>query len=778
MSQPKELKIPVGMDLSPLGKDLKQAHEDVSGFALAAARPVLPRLDLSRLRVDAAHAREIAGHIAQHAAVEHLASRAAPALMHATQAPMIAKSAIDSQVGNAANLTITVSQAALKAGLSTAKALVRADVAIMKQIAKLPITVTSIGVKVGMALAQAAVFAGIKKVTGISTIKLLITYAAFRVGLKVATTLVRTAVRTMTRIAFVPIRVGLSGLRSGLSTAGSLISTAIGMASPLGVAAAGAGLVATAVGAIGGAVYAASNLNEAVSKVGYSFGESSSIVIKGADEMASKFGASKKEFLDGASAIGLIGKASGMADAEAAKLGVNFTKLAADVASFHNLSFDESLAKIRSGLVGEAEPLRTVGVLLSENAVKAQAAKMGFEAVDGQLSEGDKVKARAVLITTQLASATGDLARTQASFANRIRELRGRIGNLAADMGTFLLPAVESISSAFATLAVGASAAIERNRATFEAWGAKLKAVADGVGVLFRNFKEFAAIAALVWKDLGGNVWEALKTAFTNANNYAVYFAGTLGFEVEKAVTNALHAALKGTRWDPGAFDGFDNRIAPELAKPNFKVDLGVEAAMNRIKAAELFERLKPAIGDAAGRLKNFAMVLNGANSAVVADVAVKTKAQAKAEKAADRAAVKAANAAKARHNAAISAMKPGEFHNQTMIQGALGMGIGGAMSIPAMLADVAPKKSAEWLKEALFGKEPPRHAGAYQMGSQEAYSAVLKASNHQGDESVKTIAKQGKDQVMFQGRMADSLDQIVRLLPNGQTAPQVFSIN
>ena len=205
----------------------------------------------------------------------------------------------------------------------------------------------------------------------------------------------------------------------------------------------GALAAGAAVAGLTGAVRAASDLYETQSKVNTVFGESAKIVNAYADSMAMKFGIVKKESLEAAAQIGLIGKASGMSAEEAAKLGVEFAKLAADMSSFHNAPFEEALQKVRAGLVGEAEPLRVWGVLLSEDAVKAEAlakgiAKSAEEAK--KLTDAQKVRARVSLIMGQTGDSQGDLERTANGYANLERKLVGSAQNLAAEVGSRRFP--------------------------------------------------------------------------------------------------------------------------------------------------------------------------------------------------------------------------------------------------------------------------------------------------------------------------------------------------
>lgn len=225
---------------------------------------------------------------------------------------------------------------------------------------------------------------------------------------------------------------------------------ASGMGRKFGAAAA---LVKAAAGTMvasiaGKTIMAASDLNEVVSKTGVVFGPQAKIVTDAAQEMADKFGISKATFLDAASGIGLVGKASGLTQKAAANLSSDFAKLAADASSFYNVPIEDALAAMKSGLVGESEPMRQFGVLLSENAVKTEAYRLGLAKTGEELTEQQKVQARASLIQKGMADSSGDLARTQESVANRLREIRGRLTNFAADMGTKALPAVEKFLGA------------------------------------------------------------------------------------------------------------------------------------------------------------------------------------------------------------------------------------------------------------------------------------------------------------------------------------------
>ncbi len=260
----------------------------------------------------------------------------------------------------------------------------------------------------------------------------------------------------------------------------------------------------------------ASDLSETINKVGVVFGPASEIVIKQAEQMADKFGLNKVVMLDAAANIGLLGKASGYSMEQAAGLGNNMAKLAADASSFYNVPLDVALEKIRSGLSGEAEPMRSFGVLLNEAAVKTEAYRLGLAKTGAELTEGQKVQARASLIMRGMTDATGDLERTQGGFANQLRQVQGNLQNLAATMGASLLPPLNSMLQLFNEIGAGGAGSLTT---AFETIGsylptfASFSGIIEGLGLAYRN-----------WGDVVELTGVSIAEWFTNLGEYAVYF--------------------------------------------------------------------------------------------------------------------------------------------------------------------------------------------------------------------------------------------------------------
>lgn len=250
--------------------------------------------------------------------------------------------------------------------------------------------------------------------------------------------------------AYVDILPNLAPLERGLSQAKVRLTGFVGNGNQIlsGLRFSVGGGALGGASAIGYGLFKASQMGadfyETVDKVKVTFGTASKDMIDQADDLAARFGTVKKETLDASSAFGLMGKAAGMSDDAAAKLGKTFVQLGLDLASYHNLSNAEAFTKLRAGLAGEAEPLRPLGILLSEDAVKAEALSIGLVKVKRELTDQEKVLARISLIRRQAGPAVGNLESTSGSAANQMRKLHGEIENIITSFGEKLLPALLS----------------------------------------------------------------------------------------------------------------------------------------------------------------------------------------------------------------------------------------------------------------------------------------------------------------------------------------------
>jgi hypothetical protein len=251
--------------------------------------------------------------------------------------------------------------------------------------------------------------------------------------------------------AQIPIRATLDQLDKDLSGAKNQVASALkGIGKiALGGLALGAVAATGAIAAIGpAAIEAASDLNESMSKAKVVFGDSTAAIDQFGKTSAKAFGISKQQAYEASGTFGNLFTTIGLGQGDAANMSVNLVKLAADLASFNNLDPTLVLEKLRSGLVGEVEPLRSLGVNLTEAQVQQEALNMGLAKAAGELTPAMKLQARYALIMKQTTTAQGDFARTSDGLANTQRILNATFKDISAAIGTALLPGVLNIARA------------------------------------------------------------------------------------------------------------------------------------------------------------------------------------------------------------------------------------------------------------------------------------------------------------------------------------------
>jgi hypothetical protein len=243
---------------------------------------------------------------------------------------------------------------------------------------------------------------------------------------------------------------GLAGIGAGV--AGGIVAAGV----------AGAAFLASTIGP-------ASDLNETISKTTVVFGESSKAVLAFGENAAMALGMSKNEALTGAATFGNLFRAMQIGEKTSADMSMSLVSLAGDLASFNNMDPTEVLNALRSGLSGETEPLKRLGININQALIEQKALSMGLWDGIVPLTAAAKAQAVYALAMEQTTLAQGDFARTSDGVANQQRILAATFEDLKAKIGTALLPMLMALSKAFLELV---------NTPEFNAM---IKAVTDGL---------------------------------------------------------------------------------------------------------------------------------------------------------------------------------------------------------------------------------------------------------------------------------------------------------
>lgn len=292
----------------------------------------------------------------------------------------------------------------------------------------------------------------------------------------------------------------------------------------------------------------------------------------------------------------------GLGEQAAYDMATGLTQLANDMASFYNLDTADAFQKLQAGITGEIEPLKRLGIVINEEAVKNYAYANGIAEMGAKLTDQEKIQARYGLIMEQTAKAQGDLARTIESPTNQLRILGAEVKNMTTDLGMVLLPVIQqhilpalrgladrigSLVAWFGNLSPGLQQIILGVLAFAAALGPLLLVVGNVIGAvasitaalpLLGTAMAFmtgpigvvtAALAALVaggvlvyknWdylKAKAGEVWDGIKTVVKNAANGIIGFINAIIGAAEKMV-NAIAGAINKipritiSSWVPG----------------------------------------------------------------------------------------------------------------------------------------------------------------------------------------------------------------------------------
>ena len=135
----------------------------------------------------------------------------------------------------------------------------------------------------------------------------------------------------------------------------------------------------------------------------------------------------------------------GVAGDRAATMSKNLTQLGYDISSFYNLSVEDAMDKLKSGLAGELEPLRAIGYDLSQAKLEATALALGIDKTVSSMTQAEKAQLRYYAIMTQVTVAQGDMARTLDDPANQLRVLKAQFNLAAQSIGSIFIPALNAV---------------------------------------------------------------------------------------------------------------------------------------------------------------------------------------------------------------------------------------------------------------------------------------------------------------------------------------------
>lgn len=123
----------------------------------------------------------------------------------------------------------------------------------------------------------------------------------------------------------------------------------------------------------------------------------------------------------------------------------NLTQLGYDISSFFNISVEDAMQKLQSGISGELEPLRRLGYDLSQAKLEQTALTLGIEKSVSAMTQAEKAELRYYAIMTQVTTAQGDMARSLDAPANQLRIFQAQLTQASRAIGNIFIPILQKI---------------------------------------------------------------------------------------------------------------------------------------------------------------------------------------------------------------------------------------------------------------------------------------------------------------------------------------------
>jgi hypothetical protein len=246
-----------------------------------------------------------------------------------------------------------------------------------------------------------------------------------------------------------------------------------------------------------------------------------------------------------------LGTSFGLTSDKAYVLSKNLTQLAYDEGSYWNKDVAETFTAMSSAISGEIEPIRRLGIDLTQARLQQELLALGFNKQVSSLSQADKAVLRYIAIMKQTANVQGNLAQTIQSPANQIKILKAQLDMLAKSVGSLLYPALKSILPPLI-------AAVQLIR-EFVEWVAKLM----GVKVVFTDFTKSADSVGGIG-DAMDNTADSTKKAAKALKDYTMGFDELNIIDPTQGSSGSGGGASAGNILgdvDPSGYDMFKNYV-------------------------------------------------------------------------------------------------------------------------------------------------------------------------------------------------------------------------
>lgn len=334
----------------------------------------------------------------------------------------------------------------------------------------------------------------------------------------------------------------------------------------------------------------ASSLQEVQNVVDTTFGGGATLIYNWAESADESFGISELAAQQYTGTLGAMLKSMGLTSAQVQQMSTDMTGLAGDLASFHNLDVADAFEKIRSGISGETEPLKQLGINMSVANLEAYALAQGIETAYSKMSQAEQATLRYNYLMSVTADAQGDFANTSEGFANQERILEMNIQTLSATMGEQLLPVLNEAIIMFNEKLPEAEEYIEKIGVAFAA--AAEFVIDNGEAII----TVIGAIGAYKVATTAATAAQAAFNVVMSANPYVLVAGGVVAAvgavlhfsDAQKKAVKEAEEAKKAYDEQAEIVDGLNEQLETNKARVEELLQLKFPSYADRQEIAEL----------------------------------------------------------------------------------------------------------------------------------------------------------------------------------------------
>ena len=305
-----------------------------------------------------------------------------------------------------------------------------------------------------------------------------------------------------------------------------------------------------------------------------------------------QFGLSELSAKQYSSTMGAMLKSMGFTTRAAADMSMELTGLAGDMASFYNLSGDDAFAKIRSGISGETEPLKQLGINLSVANLEQFAFTQGMNKSYNAMTQQEQALLRYQYLLSVTSDAQGDFARTSDSWANQTKILAERFNSLKAAIGQGLInvftPVLRVLNQVIAKLA-DAAKAFQRFTEIITGKKSQSNNAMNGVAANTDN-----ATTSM------GGLTTATNKAGAAAKKAEEAFHGLLGFDEVNSLTKAQESSDGSGGTDGAGLEDMSGFVDDTAMETDQELNPVLQKLIDKLKELrDLFKQgFKAGLGD------------------------------------------------------------------------------------------------------------------------------------------------------------------------------------